>query len=73
MKTTQQITKKQFEEMINKLEGFNEETHGNNKAQKANKRPYGTYIRSADKELFDKSYERYINTGVYHLSLWDQE
>ena len=65
------VTKKEFEELINKTEGFNESVHGSNKTQKASSRPYGTYIRSADKELFNISYLRYVQTGIYKLSLFD--
>lgn len=67
------ITKKEFEELVNKECGFEESVHGSNPQRKATKRNYGTYIRSADKEMFDISYKRYITTGRLRVSLWDEE
>lgn len=72
--TIKPVTKKEFEELVNKEHGFDDFEHGaNNHNRKAKKREYGTYIRAADKEMFDISYKRYLRTGKIYISLWDED
>jgi len=67
------MNKKKFEQLLNEDQGLNQQVHGNNSQQKASKRPYGTYLRSADPEIFNLSYERYNRLGIIHISLFDPE
>ncbi|MFA5759638.1 MAG: hypothetical protein WC942_09835 [Clostridia bacterium] len=59
------ITKKEFKELLNKEYPFNKEDKGKGKngKYKPSKRAYGDYLYSQDKEMFNVSYKRYLETG----------
>lgn len=56
-------TKKNFKAMLN--EKYDTDHTGWNKQSGARKRPYGDWLYSADKEMFDILYNKYIETGEY--------
>lgn len=57
------ITKKEYEELLNKAYGVDLQKWGNGKHGAA-KRPYGTYLRSQDREKFNLDYAEYLKTGA---------
>lgn len=57
------VTKKQFEHLLNEHYGFDDQQWGQGGNRRARNRPYGTYLRSADKEMFDMYYAQYLEQG----------
>lgn len=57
----EQLTKKAFEELLNRHYGVTPYSTGLAPGQAT--RPLGSYLRSADKEQFDMWYSQYLETG----------
>lgn len=55
------ITKKAFEDLLNQKYGYMVDKRGILKG--ASKRLYGTYFRTADREVFNIWYKKYLETG----------
>jgi hypothetical protein len=63
---TMKRTKKAFREELNRLFPFNPDQnnrHGNGNYYQT-KRPYGDYLYSQDKVMFDLEYERWLKDGA---------
>ena len=56
-------TKKEFKEYLNKNYPFNPDDTGKGEKgrYRATKRGYGDYLYSADKEMFDHDYQKWLN------------
>jgi hypothetical protein len=62
------LTKKQFEELMNKYFGFDEMSHGNKSLnRKAKSRLYGTYLRNADRDKFNDNHRLYCEGKLSYL------
>lgn len=53
------LTKKAFEEYLNQKYGVDTQKWGNGNYA-ARVKPYGTYLRSQDKEMFNIQYEEWL-------------
>lgn len=59
---TKQMTKSDFEKMLNEKYGVDTQM-GWNRASGAKTRPYGTWLRNADRAKFNWIYSEYLKEG----------
>jgi hypothetical protein len=57
------VTKAQFEKLLNETYGVEAVGQGTKGNLKARVRPYGTYLRSQDREMFDAQYDIWVAAG----------
>lgn len=58
--TTSKLTKKAYEQYLNELHGVTTERWGNGRYG-ATSRPYGTYLRNQDPEMFNAEYDKWLS------------
>jgi hypothetical protein len=61
MSMTHRLTKKAYEEFLNERDGVTQERWGNGNYG-ARTRPYGTYLRRQDPEMFNIEYDKWCAT-----------
>jgi hypothetical protein len=57
------VTKHAFEKLLNSIYGMSFDRHGGAGQLGARKRPWGTWLRSADREHFNAMYAHFNETG----------
>lgn len=58
------MTKKAFENLLNSIYGIDYTRQGSTGQLGAKVRPWGTWLRSADREHFDGMYVHFLATGT---------